>query len=116
MTEMRRESRGHFNVIHISSGLKADFYLANRDELYAWAFRNAKKYSLQGREITLAPPEYVIIRKLEFFREGGAEKHVRDIRSMIAVSGTKFDQDALQEWLRQRNLTAEWRVVNRDDT
>jgi len=28
----------------------------------------------------VAAPEYVIVRKLEFFREGGSEKHLRDIR------------------------------------
>jgi len=29
----------HFNVIHADSGLKADFYTANRGELHARAFR-----------------------------------------------------------------------------
>ena len=33
---------------------------------------------------------YVIIRKLEFYREGGSDKHVRDIRSMLAVSGDEI--------------------------
>lgn len=40
--EMARERRGHFNIIHADSGLKADFYTAGRDELHAWAFRNAR--------------------------------------------------------------------------
>jgi hypothetical protein len=109
--EMRRESRGHFNLIHISSGLKADFYMANRDELHAWAFRNAKEYSLEGKRFTLAPPEYVILWKLEFFREGGSEKHLRDIRSMRAISGNKLDEQALNDWLQRRNLETEWRRV-----
>jgi hypothetical protein len=30
------------------------------------------------------PPEYVVIKKLEFLREGGSEKHVRDIRGILA--------------------------------
>src|SRR5207245_3851957 len=81
--EVARERRGHFNVIHADSSLKADFYTANRDELHAWAFRGARKYSLPETVITLAPPEYVIIRKLEFYREGGSEKHLRDISSML---------------------------------
>ena len=34
----------------------------------------------------VAPPEYVVVRKLEFYREGRSAKHLRDIRSMLAVS------------------------------
>ena len=39
--------------------------------------------------MALAPAEYVIVRKLEYYREGGSEKHLRDIRSMLAVSGDR---------------------------
>src|SRR5215469_6198125 len=57
--EVAREQRGHFNVIHKDSGLKADFYAAGREDLHAWAFRNARTYSIGGNAIRLAPPEYV---------------------------------------------------------
>jgi hypothetical protein len=110
--EMTRERRGHFNIIHADSGLKADFYTANRDELHVWAFRNAKNYNIGETHIPLAPPEYVIIRKLEYFREGGSEKHLRDIRSMLAVSGGQLDQPSLHEWIQTRSLEAEWKRVS----
>jgi hypothetical protein len=58
--------------------------------------------------VTLAPPEYVIVRKLEYFREGGSEKHLRDIRGMLAVSGEQLDQAELLEWVARRSLKAEW--------
>lgn len=112
IAEIVRERNGHFNVIHADSGLKADFYTTNRDELHAWAFRNMKRYSIRGTEISLAPPEYVIIRKLEYFREGGSEKHLRDIRSMIAVSGEQLDRPALREWIQNRGLQEQWRLVS----
>src|SRR5881397_3335828 len=32
--EVARERRGHLNVIHSDTSLKADFYTANRDELH----------------------------------------------------------------------------------
>lgn len=114
--EMTRERGGHFNVIHADSGLKADFYLANRDELHAWAFRNMKRYDVGGKSIALAPPEYVIVRKLEYYREGRSEKHLRDIRSMLAVSGDQFDRPALNDWIQRRGLEAEWRLVSSSAT
>jgi hypothetical protein len=106
--EARRELKGHFNVIHPKSGLKAGFYTANQDELHAWALRNVRRYAIDGRDIRLAPPEYVIVRKLEYFREGGSDKHVRDIRSMFAVSADHIDRVELEQWIRRRGLLAEW--------
>ena len=66
----------------------------------------------EGETIVLAPPEYVIVRKLEYFREGQAEKHLRDIRAMLAVSGGQLDRVALNEWIQRRGLAAEWRLVS----
>ena len=108
LAEAAREPRGHFNLVHVESGLKADFYTAGRDDLHAWAFRNARQYPIGSNTINLAPPEYVITRKLEYFREGGSEKHLRDIRAMLAVSGELIDQPALQEWIARLNLKTEW--------
>lgn len=107
--EMAREQRGHFNIIHLNTAFKADFYLTGRDELSAWAFRRKRQIEFEGETIVLAPPEYVIVRKLEYFREGGSEKHLRDIRSMLAVSGEQLDRSELNEWIALRGLEAEWR-------
>jgi hypothetical protein len=110
--EARREKRGHFNILHLPTGFKADLYLTGRDELEAWAFRFQRRIPFEGQTVALAPPEYVIVRKLEYHREGGSEKHLRDVRSMLAVSGDQLDQPALQEWIRRRELQAEWKLVS----
>ena len=108
LQEVARESRGHFNIIHADSGLKADFYAAGREDLHAYAFRNARKYAAGETTISLAPPEYVIVRKLEYYREGGSEKHLRDIRGMLAVSGELLNRATMLEWIARLNLNAEW--------
>jgi len=110
--EMVRERHGQFNIIHADSGLKADFYTASRDELHAWAFRRANQYSIGEIRISLAPPEYVIVRKLEYYREGGSEKHLRDIRSMLAISGEQIDRAALDQWTQRLGLQTEWRLIS----
>jgi hypothetical protein len=53
----------------------------------------------------------VIVRKLEYYREGGSQKHLRDIRSMLAISGEQLDRAALNEWIERLGLQTEWRVV-----
>ena len=112
VAELARERRGQFNIIHADSGLKADFYPANHDELHGWAFRNARRYSIRNTSIVLAPPEYVIVRKLEYYREGGSEKHLRDIRSMLAVSGEQLDRAGLDEWIQRQGVQTQWRLVS----
>lgn len=113
MTEVARPPRGHFNIIHTASGFKADVYPTGRDELNAWAFRNKRAVPFNGDTLVLAPPEYVIVRKLEYFREGGSDKHLRDIRGILRVSGEQLDRAALDEWVARRGVQAEWqRVAN----
>jgi hypothetical protein len=110
--EARREMRGHFNILHLPTGFKADVYLTGRGELEAWAFRHQRRIEFEGEIVVLAPPEYVIVRKLEYYREGGSEKHLRDIRSIMAVSGEQLDQTALRDWLQRRGLQAEWKLIS----
>ena len=109
--EMRRERGGHFNILHVSTGFKADLYITGGDELEAWAFRCQRQVQFAGESISIAPPEYVIIRKLEYYGEGGSEKHLRDVRSMLAVSGEQLDQSALHHWIERGGLQAEWELA-----
>lgn len=82
--EVRREQRGHCKLIHHATGFKADVYLAC-DDLHRWALANRRQLPFGQGSMAIAPPEYVIVRKLEYYREGGSSKHVRDIRSMLEV-------------------------------
>lgn len=110
--EARRERRGHFNIIHHETGFKADVFVAGEDPLHAWALARRRRIEIEGgRSFWLAPPEYVIIRKLEYFREGGSDKHLRDIRGMLAASAGLMDQQALDELLRKTGTTELWRMA-----
>jgi hypothetical protein len=84
---------GMFNVIHHGSQFKADIYIAAGDSLHAWALEHRRRIDREGSGAWIAPPEYVILRKLEFLREGGSDKHVRDIRFMRTV--TTVDREFL---------------------
>jgi hypothetical protein len=108
--EIGREG-GHFNLIHQATGFKADVYVAGRDELNDWGLERKREIDFQGETVSLAPPEYVIVRKLQYFREGGSEKHMRDIRSMLAVSAAELDSAALERWIERLDLATEWKRV-----
>jgi hypothetical protein len=63
---------------------------------------------LGGFGAWLAPPEYVIVRKLESWREGGSAKHVRDIRGMLAGTAS-IDRRLVESLARERGLEDLWR-------
>jgi hypothetical protein len=107
-SELTRPSRGHFNILHMDSGFKADIYLRGNDPFRAWALERVREIKIGSATIRMAPPEYVIVRKLEFFREGGSEKHLRDIKMMLDTSKDRFDLNALSGFILERGLTPEW--------
>ncbi|MFC1822572.1 hypothetical protein ACFL9T_07680 [Thermodesulfobacteriota bacterium] len=111
--EANRLLRGHFNVIHHATGFKADFYLKGKDELHRWAMAGRRRVELEGLSIWVAPPEYVILRKLEYYREGRSEKHIRDIAGIMALSPEQIDMKTLQEKIEEYGLGREWEVVQR---
>ena len=103
--EQSRPLRGHFNIIHHDSGYKADVYLAGRDPLHSWALPLRRRIDWTDTVVLqVAPPEYVILRKLEFFREGGSTKHPADIRAML--QGTSVDMVALGDWAERLGLSS----------
>lgn len=104
--ESARPEQGHFNLIHHHSIYKADIYIATGSEFERWAFENRRSLAAGETPVWLAPPEFVILHKLEFFREGGSEKHLRDIRGVLAV--TDLDLALLEKEIAARNLTDAW--------
>jgi hypothetical protein len=112
--ELARQHRGHFNIIHHDSGFKADIYLVGSDPLHAWALPRRRRIEWSDRvELHVAPPEYVILRKLEYYREGRSTKHPADIRAMLRT--TKVDVEAIDEWARRLGLDAYWAEVRSSD-
>jgi hypothetical protein len=110
--EASREQRGHFNLIHLDSGFKADVYLKGNHPLHIWAFARRQAIELGGNKLWVAPPEYVVIRKLEFHKEGGSDKHIRDVIGILELSGDNLDRTALEKWIARLGLEEEWRQVD----
>lgn len=110
--ELARPERGHFNLIHHDTGFKADVYLAGHDPLHAWAFSRRKQIKIEDDAIWIAPPEYVILRKLQYFQEGRSEKHLRDIHAMIERSPEEIEEPLLMKMIDELQLGETWRGFN----
>ncbi|MHA1370719.1 MAG: hypothetical protein ACTSRA_13545 [Promethearchaeota archaeon] len=108
--ENSRPSGGHFNLIHHATGFKADIYPMGDSKLHRWALNKRKEILAGGETIWLAPVEYVILRKLEYFHEGGSEKHVKDIDGILELSGDQIDFKVLMDKLENKGLLKVWNM------
>ena len=67
-----------------------------------------REFVFEGERVWVAPPEYVIVRKLEYYREGGSEKHLRDISGILELSPKEIDFKQLEELVHRYGLEKEW--------
>lgn len=107
--EAGRPLRGHFNLIHHATGFKADIYLAGDDPLHRWAMEHRRCIQVSGDPMWFAPPEYVILRKLAYYRDGGSQKHLYDIRSILDVSGDELDFSEIDRRVDDMGLRGTWK-------
>jgi hypothetical protein len=82
IAEIQSKRPGRFNLIHRATGFKADLYLAGEDALHHWAMQRRRKITLEEESVWIAPVEYVILRKLEYYREGASDKHYGNARNL----------------------------------
>jgi hypothetical protein len=104
--------RDQFNIIHPSSGLKVDVIIRKDTAFDRSRFSRAHKIRpVETYEANFASPEDVIIKKMEYYREGGSEKHLRDIASMLRISGAEIDQRYIEEWVATLGLVPIWNAI-----
>lgn len=104
--------RSQFNIIHFESGLKIDVIIPDDSEFNR--SRLARGVRLPARddfEATFSSPEDVIIKKLEFYREGGSDKHLRDIAGVLKVLGERVDRVYITGWATRLGVEDIWRDV-----
>lgn len=105
-------SGGQFNAIHPESGNKIDFMISPRD---AWGRqqlgRRIRLELLPGFEAYIARPEDIIISKMLYYREGGSEKHLRDITGILKISGDQVDQQDVKKWADELGVSEIWEAI-----
>ncbi len=104
--------KGQFNFIHPASGLKIDFMVPSMDEFDQSRFARAKKlWPVDDLQANFAAPEDVIVKKLQYYAEGGSEKHLRDISGVLRISSTEVDRDYVAEWAEYLGVREIWELI-----
>jgi hypothetical protein len=106
------KQRFQFNVIHSQSGLKIDVIIPEDSDFNRSQFaRCVRVVAADAKEAWFASPEDVIIKKMEYYKEGQSEKHVRDIVGVLRVVAEKLDRAYITLWAERLQLTDIWRDI-----
>lgn len=101
-----------FNIIHPSSGLKIDVIISKKEPFDISRFERIKRISpIEDIYANFASPEDVIIMKMRYYKEGESEKHLRDITSMLKISGDIIDQEYIEKWVEKFDLKDIWKAI-----
>jgi hypothetical protein len=111
VSEAVRQKR-QFNIIHPASGLKVDVVVRKPDAFDRSRFSRKRAIRVfPDLPAVFASPEDVIIKKLEYYRDGGTEKHLRDISGILRVSGDGLDLEYIKRWADAKDLSDVWLAV-----
>jgi len=98
-----------FNIIHPESGSKIDVIIPKQDMFSQLELGSRIKVEAFGVSVYVAKPEYVILKKLEYYQEGESEKHLRDIASMFRCSGDRIDLILIDQWADKLGVREIWK-------
>jgi hypothetical protein len=101
--------RTQFNIIHPASGLKVDIIVPKGTPFDDSRFRRARRINTtESFSALFAAPEDIIIMKMRYFREGGSEKHLRDISGILKISPDQVDRGYIADWANRLGLMEVW--------
>lgn len=101
-----------FNIIQPRSGLKVDVIIPQPSEFNRSRFARARRVQAgEGWDASFSSPEDAILKKLEFYRDGGSDKHLRDIAGVLKTSGREIDLVYIDHWAATLGLTEIWRTI-----
>ena len=105
-------SRTQFYILHLPSGLKLDIIQRADSEFSKLDITHGQRLRSEGfYDAWFASPENVILMKLRYYREGGSDKHLRDVASMLVTQGNTIDRDYIDLWADKLGVDEQWRQI-----
>jgi hypothetical protein len=97
--------RRPFNLIHLASGYKFDFFPAAGNPYFETQIERSWPQEIALDEGTaircpLATPEDTILAKLAWYRAGGeqSERQWNDVRGILTIQGSNLDWSYMRTW------------------
>lgn len=103
---------GQFNILHPFSGYKVDIMLVSYGEYDRLRFHRALRGKVDKETIAwVASAEDVILKKMQYYKEGQHEKHLRDITGIIKMQGERLDRVYIGQWAEKLEVGNIWKAL-----
>jgi hypothetical protein len=105
-------NKSQFYIIHPASGLKVDVIVPESTGYNESRFARVRRlHAAEDFEACFASPEDAILKKMDYYRQGGSEKHLRDIAGALKISRDQIDTAYITRWAEQMGLGDLWTTI-----
>lgn len=94
-----------FNVIHLDTGVKVDFWPLEDDDFRRTQFARRITLPFDGVDTFVASAEDTVLSKLLRHRETPSDRHISDVRGILAAGGDDLDWSYLNTWSERLGLS-----------
>lgn len=106
------KNKGQFNIIHTPTAIKMDCIILKDTEFDLEQFKHRKRIPfISNKKAFSSSPESIILNKLLFYKQGGSEKHIRDIVGVLKVSGNIINKDYIEKWSKTLKVDDIWNMI-----
>lgn len=96
-------AKSMFNILHLPSVLKLDFWILGDDAFDKIRFLRRKKEKILDQYMYVATADDTILKKLLWYQESGVEKHLVDAAFVYQIQRKRLDEAYLRKWAKKQN-------------
>ncbi|MEK7127202.1 MAG: hypothetical protein AAB838_00560 [Patescibacteria group bacterium] len=105
MAKRAIKEHDQFNVIHFSTTIKIDFWVAKDNEFEKTKFNRRLAVKLFDDNVFIVTAEDLVLTKLLWCKEIMSERHMRDCIGILEVQKGKLDKKYLNETAKTLGIT-----------
>jgi len=106
------EHRSTFNIIHLKTSIKVDFWMIGQDEYEIKKFSRRSKENIFNRAIYLITPEDLLISKLDWYKMTDVDKHYIDCIGIYKIQKEKLDINYIKTWTARKSTLSIFEEVS----
>lgn len=109
------DKKSMFQVLHLPTMLKFDFWLLTDEEFDRSRFKRRKKVKILDQMMLMASAEDTIIQKLRWYKMGKIEKHLIDAVFVYQIQKKNLDKKYLNLWVKKLKLSKYYQELEEID-
>ncbi len=104
-----------FNIIHLPTMLKLDFWILTGGEFDQSRFKRKKKVKILDQFMEMATAEETMLQKLIWYEMGEIEKHLIDAAFVYQIQIKNLDKKYLKSWVKTLGISKDYQKLSKID-